>query len=272
MILLRLATCILLLSLLASCGPPQPGSDYSYTKYPHDLDIQVNNGMMMVSWKVAGSGLISGYNIYISHEPLSGNIADAEPFNTSVFAGDTEPDDSVERFEALGLFNSVDYHVSVVVVYPDGRLSKPTKEIHAVCGMRREIELQFRYVGSQAGFSFMGNDYVASDGDANDLYFYSKDGTDYLASPSRLDGFLRNTKLRKVQSGGSLKEVERAVMVMSSLPNADRVTISEGDWVWLKTPDLGRVLINVLSLEGKRKDRRVHLFIAHNLQTKPSSI
>ncbi|MFH1686998.1 MAG: hypothetical protein ABIE70_05685 [bacterium] len=252
-----------LMVAMISCAPPQPAGEGTYTKYPYDLRAEVNDGMMTVSWKVAGKGLISGYNIYLARSALSGNVADTEPFNTSTFAGDIDPSDGIEHYEAVGLINGTDYYVSVAVVYPDGRLSQPTKEIHAVCGPRREIELQFRYAGSQAGFSLDRNDYVVSDDVANDVYFYSKDGTDYLASPSRLDGFLRATKLRKIRSGGSLRDAEKTVEAAGSPPGDDRVAVKEGDWIWLMTPDRATALFHVLALDGESKERRLRMFVAY---------
>ena len=115
-----------------------------------------------------------------------------KPFNPTPFPGDTNPDDGVEHFTAEGLQNGVTYYVTIRTVYPDGTLSPPSREVGVVCNPRGEVEISIRYESEHDGYSFAGDRYVRADTDENDLYFFSKDGIDYIASPDRLDGFLKN--------------------------------------------------------------------------------
>ncbi|MEW5995187.1 MAG: hypothetical protein AB1744_12455, partial [Candidatus Zixiibacteriota bacterium] len=154
------------------------------------------------------------------------------------------------------------YYVSVRVLFPDRSLSKPSNEVVAVCGPRGEMELSIRYKSDRDGFSFEKNDYVGADALDNDLYFYAKDGIDYLVSPSHLGGFLKENRLQVLPFTGELHEVTSQFRAFKQQPTQDRVVVQVGDWVHLLTPDNTHTLLHVLGLDGDGETRSVRLFYA----------
>jgi hypothetical protein len=214
--------------------------------------------------------MMSGYNIYISREPLVDRYPGSElpptvkPFNNVPFPGDTDPSDGIQHFPAEGLENGVKYYVSVRVVNTDRSLSKPSNEVAAVCGPRGEIELSMRFKSDHDGFSFTQNGYVRADQLDNDLYFHSKDGTDYLVSPHRLNGFLKVSKLYPLPFKGAFEDVKEKVAALELNSPSDKVAVKPGDWVLLATPDNKHALIKVLDVTGTGENRRIKLFYAYN--------
>lgn len=259
---------VLLCAMLVGCQPSGPGNESAGGCTPHDLSVEVNDGRMTVIWKDDCKTNISGYYIYVTEEPLveaypsyelPGTV---EPFNHPPFPGDTDPSDGVQHFEANGLANGVKYYVSVRTVMADLTLSKPSNEVTTACGPQGEIELSLRYKADKDGYSFENNEYVEADNSANDLYFFSKDGQDYLVSPSQLDGFLRNNRLRKLKTNGDLKQaVSRAVI--TSLPVSERVAVKKGDWVQIITPENRSAFVKVLEISGSGDSRKIKLFFAY---------
>ena len=266
------------LIVTVSCGPPAPQPETGTVRSIHDLAVDVNDRTMTVSWSVSGDALIVGYNIYITDEPLVGKYPDGnypdhiEPFNHTPFAGDTDPSDGIEHFDALGLENGRQYYVSVRVVNADRSLSRPSEEQAAICGPRGEITLLTRFTGDNDGFSFTLNKHVRADAVENDLYFYSKDGVDYLASPSRLDGFLRATRL---SAGPVLREMVRGILDGGVLSNpqhtllrsanfVERVEVIPGSIIHVQTPEQGIAVLLVLDFEGQGEGRRAKLAYAYD--------
>jgi len=227
---------MLLLVLLVRCAPQKRLKEMPTGCYPYNVSVEVNNRQMTVTWRNKCSLLMSGYFIYISEEPLADQYpgtqlpASVKPFNQTPFPGDINPEDETEHFVAEGLENGVKYYVSVRIVNPDRTLSKPSNEVMAVCGPRGEIELSIRYKSDRDGFSFEKNTYVRADDIDNDLYFYSKDGTDYLASPNRLNGFLKTNKLKVLPFNGEFDQVRARFSALESQPDNDRVAVRRGDW------------------------------------------
>ena len=259
---MRTVASIILMTLIASlgCGPPQPGAEHRATCRPEALTVEAGDGAMTITWKVECPRLISGYNIYISEQALSED--NSRPFNATVYPGDTEPDDGVVRYDAQGLDNGVRYYVSVRVVFPDQSLSAPSEEVAAVCGPRGEIELATRYSTEQDGYSFAQSRYVRADDLNNDLYFYSKGGTDYLASPIR-HGFLRNNRFMRLSVNGDLETVKHQLASIDSEPRDDRVAVREGDWVWIVTTEGHHALVQVRKLTSKEGKGTVVLSFAY---------
>lgn len=250
-------------SLLLSCGPPGQSDEGGADCIPLGVETVVNREVMTVSWIPNCSRINSGFNIYISQQPLAATYPGTEvpdeirPYNKQPFPGDTDPSDGREHFEAVGLTDGLPYYVSVRIVYPDGTVSKPSEEIMAVCGARGEIELSLRFKSKKDGFSFGRNDYVRADGVDNDLYFFSRDGEDFLASPTRLGGFLRATKLAILPFRGELEDI--GPTLEASSPTSDRVEIGVGDWLHLLTDNGGEAILKVKSFAGQGDQRRIHL-------------
>jgi hypothetical protein len=260
----------LILLTLAGCGPKTGSGGEAHRGDSYNLQIDVNDGSMIVAWKRHTGGMISGYNIYISEEPLAARFPgpgidpSIQPHNRTPFPGDTNPDDNMEYYTAESLENGLRYYVSVRIVFPDGTLSEPSREVTAVCGPRGEIDLAVRYQSDHDGYSFEQNEYVRADAVDNDLYFFSKDGIDHLASPIRLNGFLNDTRLLVLPYGGSLEEVSSRVMESKLTPTDDQVDISTGDWVLARTASGRHALLHVLALRGDGKERQIHLFFAYS--------
>lgn len=237
--------------------------------YPLDLEVEPESERMTVRWRRAGDGLISGYNIYIGQEPatrdsLGLNATDTlTPFNIGPYPGDTDPDDEVESFQAENLINGVKYYVTVRVIYPDGSLSPASNEVVAVCGPRGEITLDQRYRGSHDGFSFDKNTYVEADASANDLYYYSANGTDYLASPRRLGGYLRQSRFAHLSLTGTLQDIRPRLAKTKSEPSEDKIEIKPGDWIHIRSEDDRNAVMRVLGFEGDGRSRKVRLYLAY---------
>jgi hypothetical protein len=267
--MMRVTVIVLIIAVMAGCGP-KVSKEIPAGCVPKDMRVVPNSGMMTVIWKTDCRRLIGGYNIYISEEPLGEAYPGQElppsvaPFNRTPFPGDTTPDDGEEHFVAEGLTDGVKYYVTVRTVFPDRSLSKPSEEIVISCGARGEIELPIRYRSDNDGFSFARNDYVSATDLANDLCFFSKDGVDYLMSPSRLDGFLRQNRLALVKFKGELDIIKAKVAALGSAPAEERVAVRKGDWVHIRTNDDRNALVQVLDVSGQGGERRIKLFVAYS--------
>ncbi|MBU0985528.1 MAG: hypothetical protein KKA42_16765, partial [candidate division Zixibacteria bacterium] len=236
----------------------------------YDISVDVNDEEMLVTWKRHGEGLISGYNIYVSKEPLAAKYpdrtldAEVKAHNHPVFPGDTDPTDGIERYPAGSLENGVRYYVSVRVVFPDRTLSKPTREIEVVCGPRGDVSLVPRYSGDDDGYSFEQNKHVRADASANDLYFYTKDGQDFLASPTRLNGFLRSSKFVVLPFSGDYESVAKELAATKITPTEERVEIKRGDWVLVKCDGDTYALLKIKMMQGTGEKRRVDFWFAYS--------
>lgn len=268
--MLKLISLMLLtVLLLSSCGP-YGTAEQSQSVYPVDLKIEVNHQKMTVSWEKHGSGAISGYNVYIEKAPLlerypgpmpPGTIA---PFNPEPFPGDTNPEDGIEHFEAEQLENGVPYFVTVRVVSPDGSLSKPTREVKAVCGGRGTITLPVRFTSKPDGFSFVRNEYVEADALENDLLYLAKDGEDILMSASRLGNFGHETRLAVLKQKGDFGQITAALKKSPVTPESDRINVALNDWILART-DIGAfALLQVTGFTGEGKDRKIELYYAYS--------
>lgn len=258
--------------LLITCGPkpkvetvpPVVDTTPRSTVTPYDLSVDVASGKLTAAWKKTGDGLIAGYNIYIATHPLDGKYPDSiKPFNTAPYPGDTNPDDSLETYDAEGLTDGVKYYISVRVIYPNGAMSAPSNEIAAICGYRGEIELNVRFSETNDGFCFAAGKAVRADEPFNDIYLYTKDKVDYLASPSRLGGFLRETKFVQLSVMGRFIQLRESIQKLSATPTEDKVAVKAGHWVLVRTADSSHALIQVLGVSGAGQSRKLKLFIAH---------
>jgi hypothetical protein len=259
---------MLLLVFLVRCAPERRPEEMPTGCYPYNVSVEVNDRQMTITWRYNCSRLMSGYFIYISEESLADQYPGTQlpesvkPFNHTPFPGDTDPEDETEHFVAEGLENGVKYYVSVRVVNPDRTLSRPSNEVVVVCGPRGEIELSMRYKSDRDGFSFEKNAYVRADDIDNDLYFFFKDGTNYLVSPIRLDGFLKANKLKMLPFKGEFDQVKTKLAALGSRPDKDRVAVRRGDWVYILSPNGKSALVKVLSISGEGERRRLKLFYA----------
>lgn len=252
------------------CGPKKIADETAPGCYPQNLRVAVNDASMDISWVNPCDRIIGGYNIYISDEPLVEKYPDTtlpatvEPFNHAVYAGDTNPDDEREHFVAERLENGKRFYVSVRIVNPNKSLSKPSAEAQVVCGPRGEIDLPIRYNSDKDGYSFEQNDYVSATATNNDLYFFSKDGVDYIASPSRLDGFLKQNRIARLSIKGDFETVAARFSSLKSQPEEDKLAVKKGDWLHFVTPQKTHALVKVVDLSGQGEGRVVRLFFAYS--------
>ncbi len=264
---------ILLITLsFLNCGPQKVTEEIRQKCIPTLIQANVNDGSMIVVFKENGKSLKSGYNIYISEIPLVSNYSvnnlpdSIKPNNHPVFPGDTNPEDGIEHYDAEGLENGVVYYVSVRTVFTDRTLSKPSDELKVVCGPRGEIDLSVRYKSENDGFSFTKNGYVRADDIYNDFYLFTKDGIDFLASPNRLDGFLRTSKFRLLSGNSTIDEVIKNG-ISTGNPYNDKISITKGNLVQVLTADGHTALLQVDGFRGEGEDRQVNLKYAFTFRT-----
>ena len=263
-----LAAALITATILGGCGPktviPEPMTPEQKAQCEvSNLQVESDNRQLTVSWVSKCTELISGYNIYINPRPFDPEKPFA-PHNQTPYPGDTDPDDGRIMYVAEGLQNSVRYYISVRVVYADQSLSKATAEIVATCGPRGRIELAIRYSGQPDGYSFSQERIVEADELSNDVYFFSQDGVDYLDAPTRLDGFLRKSRLVRLPVRGSFREVASYLAMNSATPESDRVEVHSGDWILLRTPESHHVLLQIEGFSGSGQSRRVRLSYAYS--------
>ena len=250
---------ILLGYMFFGCKPPAPKTELALGDCPPtDLQVDVNDQSMHVSWVNDCEQTIAGYNIYISKENNSNG-----PYNNAPFDGDTDPTDGVENFTAEKLENGKRYYVSVAIVNPDQTESKRSQEILAVCGPREEIELSIRYKSDNDGYSLDQNQYVRADSDKNDFYFFSKNGIDYLNSPENLGGFLKETDFAILDYKGDFDELRNKIYMHRRVATDNKVAVSKNDWILLQTDNNMHALINVLGFSGSGEERKIKLFVAY---------
>jgi len=261
---------ILLITLnFIKCGPQKITEEIRLKCIPTLIQADVNDGSMIVKFKETCKSLKTGYNIYVSESSLSKIhiMPDTvKSHNHPVFPGDTNPEDGVEHYDAKGLENGVVYYVSVRTVFSDRTLSKPSNEILVVCGPRGDIDLSIRYKSENDGFSFTKNGYVRADDIYNDFYFYSKDGLDFIASPNRLDGFLRTSKFRLLSAKSTINEVIKSG-ISTSNPYNEKISISKGNLIQVLTADGHTALLEVIDMNGVGEKRRMLLKYAFTIRT-----
>ncbi|MFH2049067.1 MAG: hypothetical protein ABIJ12_06445 [bacterium] len=250
-----------------NCGPQKITEEVREKCIPSLIQIDANDGSMRVMFRENCKSLKSGYNIYISESSLSENSSDTiKPNNHPVFPGDTTPEDGIEQYEATGLENGKVYYVSIRTVFSDQTMSKPSEELKVVCGPRGEFDLSIRYKSDKDGFSFAKNGYVRADDIYNDLYLFTKDSTDFLASPSRLDGFLRTSKFRLLSTNNTIEEAIKK-SISTNNPYDETINITKGSLVQVLTADGHTALLQVVGFSGEGESRQVILKYAFTIRT-----
>ena len=252
------------LLVLAGCGPTRKIGEESRTgRVPFALKVAPDHRRAVVQWRVRGDASFMGYNIYIV--PANSVSAAAKPFNKEPFPGDTTPDDGIETFDANGLDNGVEYKVWVRALYGDQSQSPSTDTLTVVCGGHGILSLGVRYNSDYDGFSFAENKTVRANAADNDLYFLSLQGVMYLASPTRLDGFLRATTFTVLPYKGEFETVRENVIKDRPKASEERVMVKNGDWVLLRVADGSHTLLQILDSAGSSdEDTIIRLFYAYS--------
>lgn len=192
--------------LIISCGPKPPATDVSKDTrcLPDNLVVDsTGSNYALLAWNPGCPGvrILRGFNIYTSPTPLISKYPGTElppavkPVNARVYPGDTLGDPLRETFALEDIENAVAHYVHVRAVYSDGALSPPTDEIRLVTFAQGSFALRESYTGGNDGFSIVAGEYCRTDDLINDLYFYHKDGQDFLCSPIRIGDVYRNTKI-----------------------------------------------------------------------------
>jgi hypothetical protein len=214
---LIIGTLITLTLLPISCGPPSKiDFDESRRCIPHSLTLDTaTSRFARIAWNPGcpGTRVMRGFNIYLSPVPLADKYPGRDlpesipPFNDKTYPGDTIGDPNRETYACEEIENATVYYAHVRAIYNDNSLSEPTNEIEVIAYPQGEIDLGVSFSGDNDGFSFAGDSYCRTDDLENDVYFYHKDGKDYLCSPSRLGPVNRTTRIYIDGESTSLGEV-----------------------------------------------------------------
>jgi hypothetical protein len=203
----------LTITVVVSCGPPksvtiplppsQP-TEEPQPCIPRNLTLDsTSSKYALIAWDPGcpQERIMRGFNIYVSTSPLATRFPDTllpssiQPFNKDIYPGDTLGNPKRETYALENIPNAVRQYVHVRVVYTDGSLSLPSNEIEVICYQQGRVELEASFSGAQDGFNFRKGGYCRADDLDNDVYFYSKDGDNFLCSPSRLGQVNRVSEL-----------------------------------------------------------------------------
>jgi hypothetical protein len=204
--------------LLYACAPSvkEPGTEFKTICHPHDLAVDsLGSSYIKIAWNPGcpKNRVMAGYNVYVSQLPLTLSYPGTElpdsirPVNDLPYPGDDQGLLNRETYEIeKGITDGVRYYIHVRVVYADGSVSAPSNEIQAVSRPEGTLQLQLSFTGNRDGFNFETNSYVRADDSDNDIYFYHKDGSDFLCSPSRLGPINRETRLSRLGPAISIRD------------------------------------------------------------------
>jgi len=131
-----------------------------------------------------------------------------------------------------------------------------SNEVSVICRPEGELELAYRYADENDGFCFAESLPVRADSDKNDLYFYHKDGLDYLASPHRLNGYLRDSEFYSL---GLTDDIYQHPELELDIPPVDRIPIRIGESCLIKTADGNYTKIRLEDASGELKERKLKL-------------
>lgn len=254
-----------ILTVAIGCGPP-PFTMEKIAKEctPANLEIQPGDGRLDLKWETncPPDRLISGYFIYLENKPvpdkyLSGRPPRSlKPFNLAPYPGDTDPESSYETMTIENLDNGIDYFVSIRTVFPNRALSMASNQVKIMCRPQGKFTLAFRYAAVNDGFSFASGQHVRADAESNDLYFYNKDGFDFLASPHRLNGFLR---VSKFYSLGKTEDINQYPELELDFEPVEKIPVMAGESYIIKTDNNRFAKIRIDEISGESKERVLHI-------------
>jgi len=227
---------------------------------PTNLTVQANDGSLFLKWETdcPDDIALSGYNIYLQKSPMYPDYHDEappgriDPFNSTPYPGDTDPDNSFETMSINNLPNGVEYFISVRTVFPDNTMTVSSNEVSVICRPEGNFELAFRFSGLNDGYSFKTGKSVRADGELNDIYFYSKDGFDFIASPRRLNGFLRDSR---IYSLGKTKNIYQYPELKLDIPPVEKIPVMLGESYLVYTADGNYAKIRIEDVSGEGKQR-----------------
>lgn len=259
---LIIAACFI---FVISCGPPrQTGRLASTECAPTNLRVQSNDSTLYLKWDTdcPDDKALSGYSIYIEEAPIYekyGKLSlpnKIERFNRLLYPGDTDPDNSSETMTISNLTNGVEYYVSVRTVFPDKTITVSSNEVPIMCRPEGEFVLDFRYTGKSDGFSFKTGQTDRADGELNDLYFFHKEGFDFLASPTRLNGFIRESKFYSL---GKTIDIYHYPELELDFKPVDKIPVIVGESYLILTADGAYAKIRIEDASGEKKERKLKI-------------
>ncbi len=255
--------CFFLLVLFSGCAKKFRLRTVGDECAPTNLVVKSNDHTLFLKWNTncPRETLLSGYYIYLEDKPIYAYHNQlpprgAKPYNHVPYPGDTDPEDRWETMEVNNLNNGVEYYVSVRALYPDRTVSVSSNEVAAMCRPEGEFELAYRYADLDDGFSFADGISVRADGETNDLYFYNKDGFDFIASPHRLNGFLRKSLFYSL---GKTKDIYQYPDLDLDVPPVEKMPVLEGESYLIKTADGNFAKIRLEKISGENKERRMKI-------------
>jgi len=267
-----IALCIITAVITIQCGPPPKVTiNPEQTECaPQNLVVKPNSHTLFLQWDTPCPDNIrlAGYFIYVLPKPIGEKYPGVTlpkkivPFNSGAYPGDTDPEDRYETISIQNLDDGVEYYVSVRAAFTDRSLSLPSEEIAVMCRPEGTFELAYRYAGENDGFSFVSGQNVRADSDQNDLYFYHKDDIDYLASPHRLNGFIRTSAFYSLGKTSSIYQYPQLDLDISPV---ERMPVRVGESYLVKTADGNYAKVRIEAASGERRERT--LTISYIYQT-----
>lgn len=228
---------------------------------PTRVEVEPGSRQLIISWSIPFDNRISGYNIYLGRVSERDGIRDVKwedsPHNDSVYPGDTDPDDPRIEYVATGHENGLKYQVRVVAVSVDGSEAISEELPNGIPRPSGEFTLAIRGRGEPDGYCFACEKSVGSKDLLNDLYFFSKDGVDYLNSPSRQEGLLKENTLVPLPFKGSLKQIRSRQREFTGRVGGDKVSVKTGDWILFQSPEKEYTLVEVRSIQGTGDERTI---------------
>ncbi len=261
-ILLIIAACFL---LIISCGPPRQIGRPAITECaPTNLTVQSNDSTLYLKWNTdfPDDKVLSGYYVYLQESPIYDTYnrvilpKKIKPHNRTPYPGDTDPENSFETMTINNLANGIEYYVSVRTVFPDNTFTVSSNEVPIMCRPEGEFELAFRYTGTNDGFSFKTGQSVRADGELNDIYFYHKDGFDFIASPNRLNGFIRDSRFYSL---GKTKDVYLYPELELDFEPVEKIPVIVGESYLVLTADGTYAKIRIEEASGENKERKLKI-------------
>jgi len=251
--------------LIIGCGPPRQIGRPAITECaPTNLTVQPDDSTLYLKWDIncPENKVLSGYYVYLEKSPIFEKYSEVvlpkkiEPYNRTPYPGDTDPEDSFETMTINNLANGVEYYVSVRTVFPDKTITVSSNEVPVMCRPEGEFELAFRYAGKNDGFSFKTGQSVRADGELNDIYFYHKDGFDFIASPKRLNGFIRDSKFYSL---GKTKDIYQYPELELDFEPVEKIPVNVGESYLVLTADGNYAKIRIEEASGKNKERKLKI-------------
>jgi hypothetical protein len=263
---------IVLLSIVTACSSGLKVKSIRTECAPSNLEVKANDHTLFLKWDTncPDDVLLSGYYIFLEKKPIYELFHDTippskiKPFNHTPYPGDTDPEDSFETMLIQNLDNGVEYFISLRTIFPDHSISVSSNEIAAMCRPEGQFDLAFRYADLNDGFNFKTGQAVRADAENNDLYFFNKDGFDFIASPHRLNGFLRHTKFYSLGKTGDVYQHRKLDL---DIPSVEKMPVIAGESYLIETADGNYAKIRIENISGEKKER--FLSIKYIYQTKP---